>query len=131
MTRVLFWKEFREQRLQAGILTVLAIVFLASIAIPLLKLLGLFFLVISARFNHAHGRKLRTWVYKMIDTFGRWAMLDVFVLAILVSLVKLQKLATVMPGKALFAFTAVVVFTTLASASFDPHSIWNSEEAES
>ena len=55
-------------------------------------------------------------------------MLDVFVLAVLVSLVKLQRLATVIPGQGLFAFMLVVVFTILASASFDPQLIWEKEE---
>ncbi len=104
------------------------IVFLASILIPLVKLTGLFFLVVTTVFHSRRARNLRTWVYKNIEAVGRWAMLDVFVLAILVSLVKLQRLATILPGKGLFAFCAVVVFTLLASASFDPQLIWNDEE---
>ncbi len=55
-------------------------------------------------------------------------MLDVFVLGILVSLVKLQRLATILPGKGLFAFCAVVVFTLLAFDDPDPELIWNDEE---
>ena len=66
---------------------------------------------------------------KIVEGIGRWSMLDVFVLAVLVSLVKLQRLATVLPGPGLWAFTAVVVFTLLASASFDPQLIWEDEES--
>ena len=66
------------------------IVFLASMLIPFLKLLGLFALVISTQFKWSGLRVPRTWLYKFIEGIGRWAMLDVFVLAILVSLVKLQ-----------------------------------------
>jgi paraquat-inducible protein A len=68
-------------------------------------------------------------VYRVIESIGRWAMLDVFVLAVLVSLVKLQRLATIIPGPGLLAFAFVVVFTILASASFDPQLIWEKEEA--
>lgn len=104
------------------------IVFLASMFIPLLKLLGLFYLCISIKLHFPRWKRQRTWVYWFIDTIGRWAMLDVFVLAILVSLVKLQRLATVIPGKGALAFAMVVVFTLLASASFDPQLIWEPEE---
>jgi len=98
------------------------IVFLASILIPLLKLLGLFFLVATAR--STRWRRERTRIYQVIDVIGPWAMLDVFLLAILVALVKLGELATVLPGPGLIAFTAVVVLTILASATFDPRLIW-------
>lgn len=103
---------------------VAVIVFLASILIPLFKLLGLFYLVVTARFSSARRRRERTWIYRIIDVIGPWAMLDVFLLAVLVALVKLEKIATVLPGTGLLAFTAVVVLTILASASFDPKLIW-------
>jgi paraquat-inducible protein A len=103
---------------------VAVIVFLASILIPLFKLLGLFFLVITARLESAQMRQERTRIYRIIAVIGPWAMLDVFLLAVLVSLVKLEQIATVLPGPGLLAFTAVVVLTILASASFDPKLIW-------
>ena len=74
------------------------IVFLASMLIPFLKLIGLFALVVSTRFHWSGLRLARTWMFKLIEGIGRWAMLDVFVLAVLVSLVKLQGLATILPG---------------------------------
>jgi paraquat-inducible protein A len=97
---------------------VAVIVFLASIAIPLAKLLGLFFLVASARFRPAHWRRERRRVFGVIDTIGPWAMLDVFLLAVLVALVKLGDFATVLPGPGLLAFACMVVLTMFASASF-------------
>jgi paraquat-inducible protein A len=115
---------------QDGDYVIAVIVFLASILIPCLKLLGLFFLVATTKLHFDRWKMSRTWVYWIIDSIGRWAMLDVFVLAILVSLVRLQRLATVIPGKGALAFTFVVVFTLLASASFDPQLIWNREESE-
>lgn len=107
------------------------IVFLASIFIPLLKLLGLFFLVVTTARKSPSGQLRRTRVYQFIESIGRWAMLDVFVLAVLVSLVKLRGLATIIPGEGLLAFTGVVVFTLLASASFDPRLIWRPEGKQS
>jgi paraquat-inducible protein A len=114
--------------LKDGDYIIACIVFMASIFVPLLKLLGLFYLVVSTKFRFKRGKKLRTWVYQFIDLIGRWAMLDVFVVAVLVSAVKLNGLATVMPGRGLLAFGGVVVFTILASASFDPQLIWEKEE---
>jgi paraquat-inducible protein A len=114
---------------QRGEVLVAVVVFLASLVIPFLKLLGLFFLVVTARFQ-PRRRPMRTWIYRAIDLVGPWAMLDVFLLAILVSLVKLGELATVVPGPGLFAFSAVVVLTILASSSFDPKLIWAEPHGE-
>ncbi len=108
-----------------------AIVFLASIAIPLVKLITLFYLVVTARTGAARGRRERAWMLRTIAAIGPWAMLDVFLLAVLVALVKLGELATVLPGPGLLAFTAVVVLTTFASASFDPKLIWDPPEKAS
>jgi paraquat-inducible protein A len=109
---------------QRGEILVALVVFMASLVIPALKLLGLFFLVVTTRRGSNCRRPVRTWIYHAIDRVGPWAMLDVFLLAILVALVKLGELATVIPGPGLLAFTAVVVLTILASSSFDPALIW-------
>jgi paraquat-inducible protein A len=100
------------------------IVFLASIVVPLLKLGALLFLVASARVRLGRRLRSRARLYRFIDVVGPWAMLDVFLLAVLVALVKLGQIATILPGPGLIAFTAVVVLTMLASASFDPRAIW-------
>jgi paraquat-inducible protein A len=109
---------------QTGQYFVALIVFLASIVIPVFKLLGLLYLVTAARFGLGRRLRGRTRVYRLIDAVGPWAMLDVFLLAVLVALVKLGQIATILPGPGLVAFTAVVVLTMLASASFDPRIIW-------
>jgi paraquat-inducible protein A len=114
-----------------GDYVVAIIVFLASMLIPLLKLLGLIFLVATTKLRVSRWKMPRTWIYRIIEIIGRWAMLDVFVMAVLVSLVKLQRLATIIPGKGLLAFAVVVVFTIFASASFDPQLIWEKEELSS
>jgi len=106
---------------QEGMWYVAAIVFIASILAPLLKLIGLFFLV-SVR--GARWQKQRTWIYKLISVIGPWAMLDVFLLAILVALIRFGHFATVIPGTGVVAFVSVVMLTLLASSSFDPQLIW-------
>ena len=103
------------------------IVLLASIMIPLFKLFGLFFVVTTTALHSSRWRLFRTWLYRFIDSIGRWAMLDVFVVAIWVAVVKIGQLANVMPGRGLLPFGCVVVFTLLASASFDPELIWEDE----
>lgn len=107
---------------------VAGIVFLASILIPLCKLAGLFFLVITTKLKSARRRQQRVWLYKIISVIGPWAMLDVFLLSILVALVKLQQIATILPGRGLLAFTAMVVLTILASSSFDPKLMWDEKD---
>jgi paraquat-inducible protein A len=107
---------------------VAVVVFLASIVIPLLKLMGLFFLVISVKWGRGRRLRGRTRIYKFIDAIGPWAMLDVFLLAILVALVKAGGLGRIIPGPGLLAFTLVVVFTILASQAFDTKLIWESHE---
>src|SRR5688572_28383451 len=104
---------------------VATVVFLAGILIPLCKLIGLFLLVTMAKARSARWRQERTRLYRFIEVIGPWAMLDVLLLAVLVALVKLEKIATVLPGTGLVAFSAVVVLTILASLSFDPKLIWN------
>jgi paraquat-inducible protein A len=103
---------------------VAAVVFLASIAIPLFKLLTLLYLVLSTQLRSSAFPRLRTRLWRLVEAIGPWAMLDVFLLAVLVALVKLRTLATVLPGPGLIAFCAVVVLTILASATFDPRLIW-------
>jgi paraquat-inducible protein A len=104
---------------------VAAIVFAASILIPLLKLAGLFFLVTN---RGQRWQKTRTWIYKAICRLGPWAMLDVFLLSVLVALIRFGQFATVIPGPGVIAFASVVVLTILASSSFDPRLIWQEEK---
>lgn len=113
---------------QDGQWLVAIIVFLASILIPLLKLLGLFYLTFTAKHASFRGRRERTLIFRVIDLIGPWAMLDVFLLSILVALVKLQEIATILPGTGALAFSAMVVLTILASSSFDPLVIWEDSE---
>jgi paraquat-inducible protein A len=119
------WEGVAELMRQ-GYWFVAVIVFLASIVQPLLKLAVLFFLCVSSAAGSRRWRRFRTWLYEFVEVIGPWSMLDVFLMAILVALVRLGALATVTPGPGLGAFTGVVVLTMLASALFDPRLIWQS-----
>lgn len=103
------------------------LVFCASILIPILKLVGLLFLVTS---RGSHLQRLRTRLYKVIGYIGPWAMLDVFLLAVMVGVIRFGRFATVVPGPGILAFSAVVVLTMLASASFDPRLIWDGHNSK-
>ena len=104
------------------------VVFIASIAVPFLKLAGLSVLLLSVQFKWNTSHRQRTTVYGLIETIGRWSMLDVFVIAILGALVQLGILANVKAGPAGTFFCASVVITMFAATSFDTRLIWDAEE---
>ncbi|HYH42601.1 MAG TPA: paraquat-inducible protein A [Burkholderiales bacterium] len=107
------------------------IVFVASIVVPLLKMLALLTLLIAVHRGVRVHRADLTRLYRLLELIGRWSMLDIFVVAILVTLVQLQLVATVTPAKGALAFGAVVVMTMLATMSFDSRLIWDSSSQES
>ena len=101
------------------------LVFIASIAVPLLKLTSLAFLLASVQFRSAWRPDQRVRLYRTVEFIGRWSMLDIYVGAILVALVHFQGLATIVAGPGATAFGAVVVLTMFAAMSFDPRLIWD------
>jgi paraquat-inducible protein A len=107
------------------------IVFVASIMVPLLKMIALLTLLIAVHLGvRVHCPDLSR-LYRLLELIGRWSMLDIYVVTILVSLVQLQLVATVTPGNGALAFGAVVVLTMLATMSFDPRLLWDSAREES
>lgn len=105
------------------------VVFTASVFVPLLKLAILFGLLISVH-RHSRWRPVdRTRLYRITEAIGRWSMVDIFVVTILVALVRLGNLATVEAQTGAVFFGAVVVMTMLAAESFDPRLIWDRSEA--
>lgn len=102
------------------------VVFVASIVVPLLKMLAMMTVLIAVHLGvRVHGGDLAR-LYRGLEVIGRWSMLDIYVVAVLVTLVQSQLVATVTPGKGAVAFGAVVVLTMLATMSFDPRLIWDS-----
>lgn len=102
-----------------------AIVFIASFLVPLLKLVTLFFLLITAQKRSTWRLQQRAKLYRMVEFIGRWSMLDVFVVSLLVGLVQMEGFAQITAGIGIMAFGAVVVLTMLASLSFDPRLTWD------
>ncbi len=114
----------------SDMLPIAAIVFLASIVIPVLKLVSLSFLAASVQLGWRWRALDRTRLYRLVDGIGRWSMIDVFVISILVALIKLEKIATIEPSLGAVCFAAVVILTIFASRSFDPRLIWDRREME-
>jgi paraquat-inducible protein A len=101
------------------------IVFVASVAVPVLKLFSMTLLVVSVQIRNTMPPLPRARLYRLLELIGRWSMLDVYVVAILVALVQAQSLATMAPGPGVLAFGAVVVLSMLATMAFDPRLIWD------
>jgi uncharacterized paraquat-inducible protein A len=107
--------------LAGGQLAVGLVVLFCSIVAPLLKLGAIFALSAGEAFLPTTHRA-RT--YRLVEFLGRWGMLDVVLIALLVAAVKLGDLVAMTPGPGIVAFASVVVLSLLASAFFDPHAIW-------
>jgi paraquat-inducible protein A len=108
---------------QNGDYPVALIIFVASVMIPILKVLAIAALCLGVR----SGRwpRAMTRLYRVTDYVGRWSMVDVFVVAILVGVVQLGSVMTINPGAGALAFAGVVVLTMFAAHSFDPRLIWD------
>jgi paraquat-inducible protein A len=101
------------------------VVFVASVFVPLAKLLALVYLAVTVQRGTARAPAERLRLYRLVELVGRWSMLDVFVVALLAALVQLRALAEIVPGPGATAFGAVVVLTMLAAMTFDPRLIWD------
>jgi len=113
---------FRDGDPEAAIL-----LFVASIVVPLAKLLVLSWLALSVRLGWRGRPRDRTVTYRVVEIIGRWSMLDVFVISLLVALLQLDSLAHVTPRPGVVCFAAVVVLTMFAAETFDPRLIWDQE----
>ena len=101
------------------------IIFFASIMVPMLKMFALVVLLVSVQMRTRWQPEQRTRLYRLVEFVGRWSMLDVYVVAVIVALVQLKALATIQPGPGAVAFGAVVVLTMFAAMAFDPRLIWD------
>ena len=102
-----------------------AVIFIASVLVPLSKLFALTWLCWSVSRRHGRSHQQRTRLYRAAELVGKWSMTDVFVVAILVALIHLGGLLRITPGAAAVAFGGVVIVTMLAAESFDPRLIWD------
>ena len=116
--------------MQSGSWEIATIIFVASVFVPLAKLITLVYLLVSIQFRSTRRPRDRTSLYRLTEMVGRWSMVDIYVVTILVALVKLGAIATVEAGPAAVYFAAVVVITMFAAESFDPRLIWDILEEE-
>ena len=101
------------------------IVLIASVMVPIGKLVALSYLLIVVQRRSLGSNRDRIRLYRMVEFVGRWSMLDVFVDTFTVALVQLSPLMSVQPGPGVLFFAAVVVLTMLAAESFDSRLIWD------
>ena len=114
-----------EELLTSGMYPLAALVFFASIAVPMLKMVGLSVMLVSAQLGHTRWIRDRTRLYYTIHWIGRWSMIDIFMEALLGALVQFGGLVTIEPGIGAVAFCAVVILTIFAAETFDPRIMWD------
>lgn len=119
---ILMWLE--------GSYPVAIVVLLASVVIPVAKIVVMFWLAYLTTLPLSERSRHGTWIYPVVDWIGRWSMVDVLVVAILAALVRFDAMVGVYPGAATFVFAAVVIITMFAAISFDPRLLWDPSPTE-
>ena len=112
--------------LHHGMIPIAMIVFVASFAVPFMKISGIILLLLSVQLNWRTSRRQRTLMYRMVEYIGKWSMLDIFVIAITAKLVAMGKIASIEGNVAAVYFGLAVVSTMLAAMVFDQRMIWDS-----
>ena len=118
------------QLVQHGMFPIAAVVFIASILVPTFKLVGIGLLLFSVQRHQPLSAQQRIVMYRFIEFIGRWSMLDIFVIAILVALVNFGRLASIEANLGAAAFASVVILTMFAAVTFDPRLIWDNTESD-
>ncbi|WP_144170429.1 paraquat-inducible protein A [Pseudomonas sp. Kh13] len=116
--------------LKHGMVPIAAVVFIASILVPTFKLVGIGLLLYSVQRRQPLSARQRILMYRFIEFIGRWSMLDIFVIAILVAVVNFGRIASVEANLGAIAFATVVILTMLAALTFDPRLIWDNTESD-
>ncbi|HET7882284.1 MAG TPA: paraquat-inducible protein A [Acetobacteraceae bacterium] len=115
----------------SGMYPLAALVFFASIAVPMLKLIGLSTMLATVQFGRTAWLRDRTRLYHVVRWIGRWSMIDIFMEALLGALVHFGSVITIEPGMGAVAFCAVVILTMFAAETFDPRLMWDAAERRS
>ncbi|WP_309397729.1 paraquat-inducible protein A [Cerasicoccus maritimus] len=114
---------------QSGMWAIGLLVLCASVAVPLMKLVSLAYLLFSVQRGHRTRTRDRTRLYRIVELIGRWSMLDVFLVSILIAVVDLGQVATISPEIGAVFFASVVIVTMFAANTFDPRIIWDRAES--
>ena len=101
------------------------VIFTASIAIPMIKLVGLIFIFVSIKVNVKMSNSIRVLIFKFIEAIGKWSMIDIYVVAILASIVQLNEVFNIKGGIAATSFALMVILTMIAAHRFDTRIIWD------
>lgn len=101
------------------------VIFIASVVIPMIKLVGLLFIFISLKINVKMQNKTKNLIYKFIEAIGKWSMIDIYVVALLASIVQLDELFNIKGGIAATSFALMVILTMIAANKFDTRIIWD------
>lgn len=123
--------QMQPQTIAAGVLylahsgdwPIAAVIFVASIMVPISKIVSLSWLCIAAN-KRPSASLARTRLYRITEKIGRWSMIDVFVVAVLATLVQAGDLMSIQPGPGALAFAGVVVLTMIAALTFDSRLLW-------
>jgi len=111
-----------------GSYAIAAVIFIASVMVPSGKLLTMYYLCWSVHNAPSGTVNQRTVMYRVTEFIGKWSMIDVFVVAILVALINIDDLLVIRPGAAAIAFACVVIISMVAAESFDPRMMWDKVE---
>jgi paraquat-inducible protein A len=118
-----------EELITAKLYPLAALVFFASILVPMLKLFGLMILLVTTQLGWAERLVDRVRLYRIVSVIGRWSMIDVFMISILVALVRFGAIVTIEPGFGAVCFAGVVIITIFAAEFFDPRAMWDAAAA--
>lgn len=111
--------------LEYGNYFIAIVIFVASVAIPIVKLFGLFFIFLTLRVDVKISNKRKVLIYKYIEAVGKWSMIDIYVVALLASIVQLDEVFNIKGGVAATSFALMVVLTIFAAHRFDTRIIWD------
>ena len=114
--------------IQLGSYPIAAVIFIASVIVPLGKLIAMYYLCWSVTHGAAKMPYQRAVLYRVTEFIGKWSMVDVFVVAILVALIHLGGILVIRPGAAALAFAGLVIVTMVAAESFDARLIWDQRD---
>ena len=114
--------------IELGSLPIAMVIFVFSVMVPSAKIMAIFYLVWTVERHSPLGPRQRSLMYRVTELIGKWSMVDVFVVAILVALVHLSGLLVIRPGIAALSFAGVVIVTMVAAESFDCRLIWDNME---
>ena len=116
--------------LETGSYLIASVIFIASIVVPITKLLILVYLLVSVQHNKPVHQKKRKKLYALTEIIGKWSMVDVYVVAIMIALVHFGGLSEIRAGEGANYFLLVVIVTMIAAMRFDPRLIWDIEKKE-